>query len=174
MNDKANATTPAYGTPSELESEFRDGIPSSVDIAHCSYCGITEDIHLLDGVLVNEQDSDKISCIACYPDNGWSPTGVEHIGLSIAPSLKPHYDAWLAAQAVQGHAIPETVSDYFKRLYPEYYVQIITNINSERRPEMAAHLLSSKAITRELHCAFIWYASPEGDAFWRAVAQREA
>jgi len=103
MNDKANTATPANATPSELESEFRDGIPSAV---------------------------------------------------------------------TQPHA--ETVGDYFKRLYPEYYVQIITNINSERGPKMTAHLLSSLAITRELHCAFIWSASPEGDAFWRAVAQREA
>jgi len=69
--------------------------------------------------------------------------------------------------------IPETVSDYFKRLYPEYYVQIITNINRERGPEMTAHLLSSPAMPNELHCTFIWSASPEGDAFWRAVAQRE-
>ena len=67
--------------------------------------------------------------------------------------------------------VAETVSDYFKRLYPEYYVQIITNINSERGPEATAHLLSSKANTRELHCAFIWANSPEGDEFWRAVAQ---
>jgi len=103
MNDKANTATPAYGTPSELESEFRDGIPSAV---------------------------------------------------------------------TQPHA--ETVGDYFKRLYPEYYVQIITNINSERGPKMTAHLLSSKAITSELHCAFIWSRSPEGHEFWKAVAQREA
>jgi len=68
----------------------------------------------------------------------------------------------------------ETVSDYFKRLYPEYYVQIITNINRERGPTDTAHLLSSKALTLELHCAFIWASSPEGDAFWRQLAQREA
>ncbi len=30
MNDKANTATPAHGTPSELESEFRYGIPSAV------------------------------------------------------------------------------------------------------------------------------------------------
>jgi len=102
MNDKANTAAPTNATPSELESEFRDGIPSSVG------------------------------------------------------------------------PIPESVSDYFKRLYPEYFVQIITNINAERGPEMTAKMLSSKAITRELHCAFIWSASLEGDAFWRVVAQREA
>ena len=94
--------TPAYGTPSELESEFRDGIPSAV---------------------------------------------------------------------TQPHA--ETFGERLKRLYPEYYVQIIINITAERGSEMAVHLLSSKAITSELHCAFIWSRSPEGDAFWRAVAQRE-
>ena len=103
MNDKANTATPANATPSELESEFRDGIPSVV----------------------------------------------------VTPQA-------------------ETVQDYFKQVYPEYYVQIITNINRERGPEATAHLLSSKAIPNELMCAFWWARSPEGDAFWRAVAQREA
>src|SRR5882672_8843649 len=65
--------TPALATPSELESEFRDGIPSTVE----------------------------------------------------TPA--------------------ETVEDYLKRIYPEYYVQIITNINAERGPEMTAHLLASNA-----------------------------
>jgi len=68
----------------------------------------------------------------------------------------------------------ETVQDYLKRLYPEYYVQIIANINSERGPNVTAHLLSSPAMSRELHCAFIWSDSPEGHEFWKAVAQREA
>ena len=95
--------TPAHGTPSELELEFRDGIPSVV----------------------------------------------------IPPQ-------------------PETVQDYFKQVYPEYYVQIITNINRERGPEITARLLSSLAMPNELHCAFIWGDSPEGDAFWRVLAQREA
>jgi|SRR6267142_4505353 len=102
MNDKANAAAPALATPSELESEFRDGIPSTVE----------------------------------------------------TPA--------------------ETVEDYLKRIYPEYYVQIITNINAERGPEMTAHLLASNArYGNELTSAFIWSRSPEGDAFWRAVAQRE-
>ncbi len=103
MNDKANTATPAHRTPSELESEFRNGIPSVV----------------------------------------------------IPPQ-------------------PETVQDYFKQVYPEYYVQIITNINRERGPEVTALLLSSLAMRRELHCAFIWGDSPEGHEFWKAVAQREA
>src|SRR6266436_5203243 len=100
MNDKANPATPADATPSELESEFRYGIPSTV-----------------------------------------GPI--------------PETPA-------------ETVGDYFKRLYPEYYVQIITNINRERGAEMIANLLSSQAMPNELWCAFIWSASTEGDAFWRA------
>jgi len=53
---KLTAATPAYGTPSELESEFRDGIPSAVT-----------------------------------------------------------------------QLMPKRLAHYFKRLYPEYYVQIITN-----------------------------------------------
>lgn len=107
MNDKANAATPANRTPSELESEFRDGIPSTV----------------------------------------------------MPSALGP---------------TPETVSDYFKRVYPEYYVQIITNINRERGPTVTAYLLGRHALNRELHCAFIWADSPEGHDFWKAVAQREA
>ena len=101
MNDKANTATPANPTPSELESEFRDGVPSSVSSA-------------------------------------------------------------------------ETISDYFKRVYPEYYVQIITNMNKERGPKVTANLLSSKATTSDLHDAFIWEDTPEGHEFWVAVAQREA
>lgn len=107
MNDKANAATPANRTPSELESEFRDGIPSTV----------------------------------------------------MPSALGP---------------TPETVNDYFKRIYPELYVQIITNMNRERGPSMTASVLSSKAFGSELHSAFIWADSPEGHEFWQAVAQREA
>ncbi len=102
MNDKANTATPANATPGELESEFRDGIPSAVG------------------------------------------------------------------------PIPETVGDYFKRIYPEYYVQIITNTSAERGPHVTASLLSSKAFRDELMCAFVWARSPEGHDFWQALAQREA
>jgi len=107
MNDKANAATPlpaANTTPSELESEFRDGIPSTVG--------------------------------------------------PIPPA--------------------ETVGERLKRVYPEYYVRIITNINAERGSRMTAHLLTSKAEVLELHCAFIWSRSPEGHEFWETLAQREA
>lgn len=66
------------------------------DRASCSYCGTAEDIHLLDGVLdANGNDTGKIACIACYPTpDSWCPTGVEHIAISIAPRLKPLYEAW--------------------------------------------------------------------------------
>jgi hypothetical protein len=62
------------------------------DACTCSYCGITEDIHLLDGVLKDEKDTGMISCIACYPTEGWCCSLVELLQLSIAPSLKPYYD----------------------------------------------------------------------------------
>ncbi|WP_315729862.1 hypothetical protein [Bradyrhizobium sp. SZCCHNRI2010] len=66
------------------------------DRCHCSYCGIAEDIHLLDGVLENEQDTGKLACIKCYPEpDSWRPTGMIHIRISIAPSLKPLYDKYL-------------------------------------------------------------------------------
>jgi hypothetical protein len=67
----------------------------------CSFCGIAEDVHLLDGVLdVYGQDTGKISCIRCYPvKDSWCPTGVKHIAISIAPELKPLYDEWLRQDA---------------------------------------------------------------------------
>lgn len=67
------------------------------DRATCSYCGIAEDIHLLDGVLDSKgNDAGKIACIKCYPvPSSWCPTGVEHIAISIAPSLQPLYAKWL-------------------------------------------------------------------------------
>jgi|SRR6267154_3298110 len=70
--------------------------------------------------------------------------------------------------------LAETVSDYLKRVYPEYYVRIITNMNRERGPEVAARLLTSPAVPCGLHGAFVWSKSPEGHEFWQAVAQREA
>jgi hypothetical protein len=71
------------------------------DAERCSYCRILEDIHLLDGVLDDHgQDTGKISCIKCYPvADSWCPTGVVHIEISIAPSLKPLYDEWLRKDA---------------------------------------------------------------------------
>ena len=82
------------------------------DRARCSYCKTEEDIHLLDGVLNRTgNDTSKISCIACYPKpGGWCPTGIEHIALSIAPSLKPHYDAWLAAETLRRAAVTRLAS----------------------------------------------------------------
>jgi hypothetical protein len=79
------------------------------DRATCSYCGIAEDIHLLDGVLTaNGDDSGLLACIKCYPaDNGnasWCPTGIEHIAISIAPSLQPLYQEWLRNDTVMAWA----------------------------------------------------------------------
>lgn len=65
----------------------------------CSYCGIAEDIHLLDGVLdAHGNDTDRISCIACYPNDSWCCAAVEMLDMSIAPSLKPFYDQYRDSQ----------------------------------------------------------------------------
>lgn len=62
----------------------------------CSYCGIAEDIHLLDGVLTEKgDDTGELACIACYPNETWSANPA-WIDKSIAPTLKPHYERWLA------------------------------------------------------------------------------
>ncbi|NEV75491.1 hypothetical protein DYI24_00145 [Rhodopseudomonas sp. BR0C11] len=72
----------------------------------CSYCGIAEDIHLLDGVLdADGNDTGKLACIACYPvPDTWEPCGVEHIEISIAPSLMPRYAAWNHLRLLRKHA----------------------------------------------------------------------
>jgi hypothetical protein len=74
------------------------------DACKCSLCGITEDIHLLDGILDEEgDDTGKIACIKCYPHDGdpfhtgWCCASPRLIALSIAPSLKPFYDQWVAS-----------------------------------------------------------------------------
>jgi hypothetical protein len=85
------------------------------DACTCSYCGIIEDIHLLDGVLTSDgQDSGLLACIKCYPasglydkvkrffggsvKSGWCPPGYSLIRKSIAPSLAPLYREWLIAE----------------------------------------------------------------------------
>ncbi|WP_316207458.1 hypothetical protein [Bradyrhizobium sp. SZCCHNR3118] len=68
------------------------------DRCHCSYCGIAEDIHLLDGVLEDEQDTGKLACISCYPNDGWCCGAVGMIEMSIAPSLKPFYDQYVDSE----------------------------------------------------------------------------
>jgi len=69
----------------------------------------------------------------------------------------------------QPHA--ETFGERLKRLYPNTTADL-TNINAERGPEMAVHLLSSKAITSELHVLSSGLVARRG-CLWRAVAQRE-
>lgn len=65
------------------------------DACHCSYCGIKEDIHLLDGVLNdNETDTGKLACISCYPNDSWCCSHPDMVDMSIAPSLKPYYDQY--------------------------------------------------------------------------------
>ncbi len=83
------------------------------DRAHCSYCGIAEDIHLLDGVLKDERDTGKLGCIKCYPDEGWCPTGVEHIALSIAPSLKPLYFNWLKREEARAKSSGDRLHEIY-------------------------------------------------------------
>jgi hypothetical protein len=76
----------------------RKFIHDPADAWRCSLCGIPEDIHLLDGVLKDEQDTGKISCIACYPNDSWCCGSVGMVAMSIAPSLKPFYDQYVASE----------------------------------------------------------------------------
>ena len=79
------------------------------DFINCSYCGIREHIHLLDGVITPAgRDTGKLACIKCYPKatrsarnpgSTWCPLSVAHFSLSVAPSLRPLYDAWKARGA---------------------------------------------------------------------------
>jgi hypothetical protein len=69
------------------------------DSCTCSYCGITEDIHLLDGVLDRRgNDTGKLACISCYPNDSWCCGSTKMVQLSIAPSLKPFYDQYVASE----------------------------------------------------------------------------
>lgn len=69
------------------------------DRATCSYCGIAEDINLLDGVLDRKgNDTGKLACIACYPDDGWCCFSTMTVDKSIAPSLKPFYDQYVTSE----------------------------------------------------------------------------
>jgi hypothetical protein len=69
-----------------------------VDAANCTSCGIREDIHLLDGVLENEQDTGQVVCIKCYPNDSWCCASLKMLDLSIALSLKPFYDQYRASE----------------------------------------------------------------------------
>ncbi|GAB9152783.1 hypothetical protein [Bradyrhizobium diazoefficiens] len=69
------------------------------DRCTCSYCGIAEDIHLLDGILDKRgNDTGKLACIACYPNDSWCCGSIKMVKLSIAPSLKPFYDQYVASE----------------------------------------------------------------------------
>jgi hypothetical protein len=76
------------------------------DLCACSYCDVTEHIHLLDGVITQAGfDTGKLACIRCYPEatrralnplGAWAPLSTDHFKLSVAPELKPLYDEWIA------------------------------------------------------------------------------
>src|SRR5882672_1174352 len=172
MNDKANTATPHERELPECYHTAAGDIIEITETGYGQYCVDCWDI--------NEKNRwnrkfDKRSD-AFVEFERWRYLQAPTDRTPSEPNAEPRdgIAGAIAAQAVQGHADPETVQDYFKRLYPEHYVQIITNINRERGATATAHLLSSKASTLELHCAFIWASSPEGDAFWRQLAQREA
>jgi hypothetical protein len=74
-------------------------IHDPADVCHCSYCGIPEDVHLLDGVLDRRgNDTDKLACIACYPNDSWCCSHHDMVDISIAPSLRPLYEQYRASE----------------------------------------------------------------------------
>ena len=69
------------------------------NVGRCTKCGQPEHWELLDAILDEDgEDCGRYEDIACYGE-GWAPVSIDSIGLSVRPELKPHYDAWLAAQA---------------------------------------------------------------------------
>jgi hypothetical protein len=68
----------------------------------CDECGVIETFDLLDSEMQgpdsNLQPTGRLLCVACYGP-GWCPArGADlDIPYSIAPELKPHYDAWRSA-----------------------------------------------------------------------------
>lgn len=84
-------------------------------------------------------------------------------------------NASVVAAAPAVTASQETVGERLKRIYPEYYVRIITESNRVNGSERTAKILS------ELHnpelpailCMFVWDRTLEGHKFWRQLAERE-
>jgi DNA-directed RNA polymerase subunit RPC12/RpoP len=74
------------------------GETEEIDAIKCTKCGTLEYINLIDGVLDEDgEDTGQLCCIACYPTDGWCPTGGNDcITKSIAPHLKPLYERWMA------------------------------------------------------------------------------
>jgi len=72
----------------------------------------------------------------------------------------------------------ETVGERLKRVYPEHYTRIITEMNRQNGSEHTARQLSSPyaewtSSDCVLHGAFLWSNSQEGRSFWAKLAERE-
>ncbi len=67
----------------------------------------------------------------------------------------------------------ETVGERLKRIYPEHYVTIITEMNRVDGPERTAQILNNHNYEGTLRRCFIWERSQQGYDFWAILAKRE-
>ncbi len=70
-------------------------------------------------------------------------------------------------------SLAETVGERLKRIYPEHYVTIITEMNRVDGPERTARLLGRQAVDGQLRRCFVWERSQQGYDFWANLAKRE-
>ena len=153
-DDKSHAATPLASTPSELESELSAGVPSSLaKHAHTSHprvvlaaCKLQD---LLRSVSRDAAESVLLGHITTFIITDTS-TGPKRV----TPS-------------------PETVGERLKRIYPEHYVIIITEMNRINGSERTARWLGQQAIDGQLRRCFIWERSQQGYDFWANLAKRE-
>ena len=76
--------------------------------------------------------------------------------------------------------VAETVGERLKRIYPEHYVRIITEMNRVNGADRTAKVLSMSLVeylgdhrVPLLISLFIWDRTAEGRGFWAELAERE-
>ncbi len=90
---------------------------------------------------------------------------------SAISELESELSAGVPSSLASPHA--ETVGERLKRIYPEHYVIIITEMNRINGSERTARWLGQQAIDGQLRRCFIWERSQQGYDFWANLAKRE-
>ena len=157
--------TPSPEQGNQSNTELRDGLASSVtytyDIIVNLPDGMEEHIH-------GKCDSPEVMLQAIEE---YSPNYTSAVVIFTKSPMRQ-------SRAKQLYpAPPETIEQHLKRLYPEHYVKIITNSTRDGGPEHTAQLLGYYArgiYAKPLEVMFLWDNTPEGRAFWKALAERSA
>lgn len=158
--DDEHAATLANATPDQSNAGADDGVAGALTLDHTS--------ELFRADPTPHTAKTYLAVATEYARDGMiGPDELKHIKAMLEP---------IAAQAVPLYA--ETVGERLKRLYPEHYVTIITEMNRQNGPEHAARQLSCPSVGWTtsgcvLQGAFLWGNSQEGYRFWAKLAERE-